>query len=327
MPGSPKPLLQTRPQLSSFEGCTTVPTEAHRLANDLEVVFPLKCDDDGNGYFRFPSPGVYFDVARISPDGSQKATYRFSDDPDLKGSSVQDFAIGEGGTVYELVRDNGYFIAEFSRDGKLERKTKLVSKAPLNLSQLAALPAGSFFVSGSLVGDKAGRGAGKPFNAIFDSNGNLVRRISFKNDAQSGKSPKAADRVGDSNPGTYYGQILFGSDGNLYVMRAVSPAIVYVLSPSGNLVRTLRIQTSIKNARPFALMMEGGQLAVEFDVPDATDVSDAIIRVVDALTGQTIVDYRTTRQLSSVACYTRDGFTSIGSDEDLWPNIMQASTH
>jgi hypothetical protein len=302
-----------------------VPGEAHRLTNDLQVVFPLKCDDRGDVYFRFPSRGVYFDVARISSDGSQKATYRFSDDPDLKGASAQDFAIAEGGTIFELVQHQGYYVVEFSADGKIKSKMKLVSEAPLNLSQLAALPGGNFFVSGSLVGDKTGHNAGKPFNAIFDSSGNLIRKISFKNDAKASKSPKKPDWVGESNPGTYYGQTLLGSDGNLYVMRAVSPAIVYVLSPDGSLVRTLRIQTSTKDARPWALLMQGGELAVEFDIPDAKTDSDAIIRVVNARSGQAVVDYRTTRQISSVACYTRDGFTSIGSDEDMWPTIAQAA--
>jgi hypothetical protein len=295
---------------------------------DTGVVWPLKCDSDGNVYFRFQTADRRsFNVSRFAPDGTQKATYRSSNIPELKDSTVNDFSIAEDGKLYELVwLGKSIYIVEFSKDGEIEGKTELTVEQPLIPAQLEALAGGNFFVTGSLVGDKTGHDAGKPFNAIFDNSGKLVREVTFKKDAEPKEAPKTANRSGDANHSILFGRTALGEDGNLYVMRAVSPAVVYVISPAGRLLRTLRIQPLIKNAQPVALLTGAGRLAVEFDVPDTPDVSDTLIRVVDARTGRNVVDYRTTRQLGeAVACYTTEGFTFIGSDENLWPTIAQAS--
>jgi len=308
-----------------------VSAEAHRLATAETVVLPAKCDGEGNVYFRIQpaGPGL-FDVVRISLEGAQKAIYRYSDVPELKGSLVDDFAIGADGKVYELVElgEGHVLVLEFSEKGEFEGKTELQGKPLFNPSQLVVLTGGNFFVSGSLIGDKAGHGVGNPFNAIFNTSGDLVRKFSLKKDADPKVSPNTADRSGNANLAVRFGRALLGDDGNLYVMRAASPALVYVISPAGNVMRTLRIMPPVKKAEPVALLTGSGRIAVEFSVPDAPDIADTTIRVADSRSGHTVMDYRITWQLGeAVACYSQDEFTFVGSGEDMWPSIMRAATH
>ncbi len=109
-------------------------------------------------------------------------------------------------------------------------------------------------------------------------------------------------------------------------MRATSPALVYVISAGGDLTRTLKVAPPFVKGTPVAMMVNAGLVAIEFSDPNAPDVSDTTIRVVNALTGDTVADYRIVPELTeAVACYTNDKFTFLGNS-DGWPAVMQAST-
>ena len=288
---------------------------------------PVKCDGDGNIYLRYPSrsPST-FDVARISPDGSTTASYRYYEQAELKNAFAEDFAIANDGKVYVLLQfsQKKMIVAEFSSNGQFENKTELLMADGVDPSQLVVLNDGSFFISGIKIG--GGQQSGEPFNVIFTSSGKMAREFSFKGDVSAAVSPKSTSGPADANPSVRFGRALLGQDGYLYVMRATSPAIIYVISPGGEVARTLKLQAPIKRGIPVAMMVNAGRLAIEFSDPDAQDVSDTTIRVVSATTGDTVADYKIVRELTeALACYTNDKFTFLGN-ADGWPAIMQAST-
>jgi len=303
-------------------------TETHRLSSAGQLVLPFRCASNGAIYGRFPSGGPpLFQVLEFAPDGSQKGSYSYLSDPELKAAFLEDFAVTGNGEVYELaeVWKNRVFVVTFSGDGQIANKSELVTRHPVNLSHIVALPEDRIFVSGSLVGDEHGNNAGKPFNAIFDRSGKLLREITLGGDPKP-KEAKAADRKGDGNPAVKWGRTVAGDDGNLYVMRQRSPAVVYVVSQAGSVQRKLTIAAPVEKALPIELEVNGGRLAIEFSVVDAPDVGDTRIRIVNAQTGQNIADYSVTAELGeALTCYRADGEFTFLRETDGWPRIIQAA--
>ena len=306
-------------------------SDYHRLSTPTEIVFPVKCDDRGNVYFRSAARGPgKFDVVKIAPDGSQKATYTYSGVADIKDDTLLAASAGDHGEMYELLRAPGQrvLLLRFSENGQLESRTEIDAPEPFAPAQLDVLPNGTLFVSGTLIGDKTGQGAGEPVNALYDASGRWLKEIRLKNDSGLLKqSLKTADRIGSQNRAVHFGRTTVGDDGNLYLMRAASPAVVYVISPGGEVERTLTVQPPGDGAVPFALLVHGGRVVVEFDFPTSPDVSDTRIRLVDSHSGQPITDYKVTTDLGeAVACYDGSQFTFVGM-KDGWRSIIQAPTH
>ncbi len=303
-------------------------SDYHPLTEPVQIVFPVKCDDQGNVYFRVSARGPgRFDVVKIAPDGSQKSVYSYSGVADLKDDSLLANSESEHGEMYELLRASGHriLLLHFSEDGRLEERDELQAPEPFIPAQLEALPRDVLFISGTLVGDKAGRQAGQPFNALYDHSGRRLKEIRFKKDSGRLNEPlQSQDLSGSQNRAVHFGRTVVGDDGNLYMMRAESPAVVYVISPGGSLERTLTIQPPGKGAIPVALLEHSGRVAVEFDFPESPDVSGTRIRLVDNDSGQAITDYKVTQDLGeAVACYDGAKFTFVGM-KDGWRSIIQA---
>jgi hypothetical protein len=301
------------------------------LKKPTDVVFPVKCDDRGNVYFRSAARGPgKFDVVEVAPDGSEKATYTYSDNPELKDDTLLADAKGEHGDMYELLKARGQrlLLLRFSEDGQLEKTEELEVRDPFTPSHLDVLARGILFVSGTLVGDKSGHRAGQPVNAFYGSDGRMIRETHLKQDPGNLKQPlNEADRSGSQNNAVHFGRTAVGDDGNLYVMRATSPAIVYVVSLSGRTERTLTVQPPAKGAQPIALLVHSGRVAIEFSFAESPDVSDTRIRLVDARSGHTISDYGITTDLGeAVACYDGEQFTFLGS-KDGWPSLIRTPIH
>ena len=176
-----------------------------------------------------------FDVVKIAPDGSQKATYSYSGVADIKDDTLLAASAGDHEEMYELLRAPGQrVLLRLSENGQLESRTEIDAPEPFAPAQLEVLPNGTLFVSGTLIGDKTGHGAGEPVNALYDASGRWLKEIRLKNDSGLLKQPlKTADRIGSQNRAVHFGRTTVGNDGNLYVMRATSPAMVYVISPEG----------------------------------------------------------------------------------------------
>ena len=93
-----------------------------------------------------------------------------------------------------------------------------------------------------------------------------------------------------------------GGDGNLYVMRGSSPALVYVIAPSGKIMQTIKVAAPLAGSVPNGFHVSGNQLAILFSNED--NQSKTIV-VADAQTGRKIASYAdTTGMGSSFACYS-----------------------
>ncbi len=305
-------------------------SETHRLSAGQSITIPVKCDTSGNLYLRSRSEGpATFDVVQLSPDGTRKAAYKSADSPGLKDAFVHDFSIGDDGKVYEIVQALGerVFVLKFSPNGEFDSRIEIVAETSFMPAQLVALHDGTFFIAGTENGDEAQGGTGKSVDAIYDASGKLLRKIFLKESVRRNKPTKLTDRATDLNAAIRFGRVVPGQDGNIYVMRASSPATVYVISPTGKIVRVVKVDSPFEKATPIMLMLDAGRLAIEFSDPTADDTSDTTIRVADALTGEKIADYRIAPELTeAVACYSDNRFTFIGNSNG-WPAIMQVNAY
>jgi hypothetical protein len=308
---SPPPVVSSHLQI-------TASTKAQSVGSTL--VGNAKCDDDGNIYARTEHPededdnGTKVPVQRIRPDGSVTGSFRVTDaGPDI---SAMDFFVSGDGKVYEDAwTHDGKFvhILEFSSDGSLKSNLALDPETSIYPYQIAVFKSGEFLVSGL-----HGLHVQTPFTAVFDTKGKLIKKIYEPEDEDSRQKAEAGDAafVSDSGYGNYYashGDVALGSDGNAYLLRAVSPALIYVISPKGEVVRKLRIESSDPGWVARTIRSASGRLAISFA---QRGHFNGIIRVVD-LQGNAIVDYISDDKNiypGFLSCYTPMGLTFLTTD-------------
>ena len=218
----------------------------------------IMCDKNGNTYVTVSDP--------TSDDRSDRPLLKFDESGAFKGefqTSRKSLGLSEyedpfepstllpnGGIARIAWGQYGMHLVRFAPDGGLESRVKLEgSTAPTLLPyQAAAFPSGEILVSG-LEKCRSRRciSAFKSFTAIYDQSGHLLKRLSIPQDDEI----DAAAEIGDSryasgpmfgNRAVAGGKMRLGDDGNVYLMRRTSPATVYVISSSGDLVRTLQVQ-------------------------------------------------------------------------------------
>ena len=115
-----------------------------------------------------------------------------------------------------------------------------------------------------------------------------------------------------------------GSDGNLYVLRRSSPALVYVIGPSGTVMKTIRVGSPLRDALPSAFHVSGNQMAISF-WNDESEKQTVV--VADAQTGRKIASYADPDGLGpSFVCYSADEgvFTFLNLGEGNALEVIRA---
>jgi hypothetical protein len=119
-----------------------------------------------------------------------------------------------------------------------------------------------------------------------------------------------------------------GDDGFVYLMRATSPAIVYVISSAGEVMRKIVVSAPTDGASPdFGIREVKNRLVVKFHscistpaVPPFLDPCHGTVYVVvDATTGRTIANYEAADEVGGpIACYAPepDRFFTFDISED-----------
>jgi hypothetical protein len=146
-----------------------------------------------------------------------------------------------------------------------------------------------------LTGD-AGKDRLTPFTAVFAANGRLVKRINEPEDeeARLRSTPTIKhSRSNGANGITDFvsgGDVAAGPDGNVYLLHGTTSfALVYVISPAGDVVRKLRIDAGDPELGARSIKAYAGRLAIEFDDLDA-GTHRTLIKVTD-LQGNLLADY------------------------------------
>ena len=111
-------------------------------------------------------------------------------------------------------------------------------------------------------------------------------------------------------------------------MRRTSPATVHVISSSGELLRTLKIEPADTGQMPIDLRVAEGRIAVEFSLSSSADGYEGTnFTVSDATTGQKLSSDVDENVLGVFACYRAEPerFTFLRISDDNKLQILEAS--
>lgn len=284
------------------------------VASEMGGAFmvPSKCDADGNLYIRkyaMDRP-LLGPVVKIDPEGKRTALFDPAAFSQLALDRADDFSPSSDGGMYQIAQ-NGVvkpriYVLHFSSDGSPSSPTLL--DADFEVYTFAAFATGNFLLSGVRrdLQNKADRG--RNFTAVFSADGRELAQLSFEETHGSAKEAAKASAVGTQKPAEKSAPMLdladaeVGSDGNLYVMRGSSPALVYVIAPSGKIMQTIKVAAPLPGAVPSGFHVSGNRLAISFG--NEENQSHTVV-VADAQTGRKIASYAdATGMGTSFACYS-----------------------
>lgn len=298
---------------------------------------PSKCDADGNLYIRkfaMDRP-LLGPVVKIDPDGKRTALFDPAAFSQLALDRADAFSPASDGGMYQIAQSGvlkpRIYVLHFSSDGSPSSPTRL--DADFEVYTFAAFASGNFLVSGVQRDVQNRNDRGRNFTAVFSADGRELTQLSFQEPQGPAKAGAKSD-AGGRQPGAQKGtqrdaekpapmldlaDAEVGIDGNLYVMRGSSPAVVYVIAPSGKIMQTLKVAAPLPGAVPSAFHVSGNRLALSFWNEESQ--SQTVV-VADAQTGRKIASYADLTGLgTSFACYeANDGvftFLKLGEGNAL----------
>lgn len=252
-------------------------TVAQRIVISSETAVPLekpqKCDGEGNLYLQSEHGGA-FGIRKVSSKGKILTTFRAATTAEFgEIDYVGDFAVAPNGDVYELVfpHEVNRYVFVYASDGSFRSAIKLEAGFPWVPTTLGLFPSGDLLVAGLRRGvNSEKKPVSWPFTGVFSRDGRLVREVKFEDDPMIDSMAASRDSrvVSLSNPfsnhAVEYGQAETATDGYVYLMRWLSPAILYAVSPGGDVVRRFTVDPGDPDYRPMAMHLSSNRLAILF---------------------------------------------------------------
>jgi hypothetical protein len=286
-----------------------------------------KCDADGNLYIRKQAMDrpLLGPVVKINPDGKRTALFDPAAFSQLGLDRADAFSPASDGGIYQIASQmlqspDGHlkqriYVLHFASDGSASAPTLL--DADFEVYTFAAFAGGSFLVSGVRRDALNKNDHGRNFTAVFSADGRELAQLSFPKPSGSARAGTKSDGPPNSSrneslndndaepaaPTLDLADAEVGREGNLYVMRASSPALIYVIAPSGQIMKTLKI-AGPADAVANGFHVSGNRLAMSFWSEDG---ENQMMVVADAQTGRKIASYSDSSELGpSFACYSAD---------------------
>lgn len=306
----------------------------HIIASETGGAFMSgsKCDSEGNLYIRKLATDrpMLGPVVKINEEGKRVAMFDPASFSDPKLSRADAFSPALDGGLYQIAGTGGLkpqiYVIRFAADGSPASATRI--DAEFEPYQFAAFPAGNLLVSG-LERDVMNKSdQGRNFTAVFSDDGRMLARLSLtpsvnKTRAKAGK--RKTEDTSDSKPTLDLSEADPGMDGNIYALRRSDPAVVYVISSAGKLVRTLKVKAPEPGVDPSAFHVSGNRMAVAFSNDEKQ--SQTVV-IVDAQTGRAIAHYSDQSSLGpAFACYSADEgvFTFLQLGEQNTIEVVRAN--
>ena len=285
-----------------------------------------KCDADGNLYIRKYAADrpLLGPVVKIDADGKRAALFDPVTFSQLELDRADAFSPASDGGLYQIAQHGvvkpHIYVLHFSSDGSPSSPIRL--DADFEVYSFAAFLNGNLLVSGFERDVQNPKDAGRAVTEVFSADGRVLAQLSLDPPTESAKTAgkpgaKAVDGAGKSAPTLDLADAEVGVDGNLYAMRNSSPALIYVISPAGKVVRTLKVNAPVAGALPGTFHVSKNQLAVSF-----RNDRNQLLVVADAQTGRRIATYVDPGTLgTSFACYSADDgvftFLTLGEGNAL----------
>jgi hypothetical protein len=270
-------------------------------------------------------------LLHISPNGNASLV-DVSSVPEIKDArefEVYDFAIRQPGQILELAGiistqgDTFMAVIQIDEDDKSASLTRI--DAHFSPRQIAPLPSGMFLLAGVQHTTQQGtqgqsRQSSKPFIAIFDSQGKLVRELQLSGDIEIEDVDQTKVQQADLSgiQAVDLSRFIVTDDGTIYLLRNGTRPKVYVISPTGEVTRSFQIESPTEDASAPSIFYANGRLAFDFFVATKDNPRmQPLIRMVDATSGQTLWDYVPAKDIFGIpACYSGRDFTFLSSTVD-----------
>jgi hypothetical protein len=309
-----------------------------RVSSSVEsngsIALPAACDGQGRSYVKLikSGPGMVGPLLRLSSKGVLEAEF------DTSGALTNIFAVRPNGGVAMIHLDGTTKVVDnFSLDGKRESSVRLERPpVPFFPSQIAVFRSGEILLAG--VQYHPGYMAS---TAIYDPAGHLVKQFVLDGDVEIERAVAAGDARYTRSPrggneAVSRSVAITGDDGFVYLMRATSPATIYVISSAGDVARKIVASAPRDMGLPdFGIRVAKNKLAVKFhrscdSTLDFSSCQGTVYTVVDTTTGQRLADYEAGKETAgAIACYAPNPdrfFTfSIASDKHHLEIVEAAS--
>lgn len=298
-----------------------------------------ECDPDGNFYVA-DEDGT--SISKLNPKGELVATFIATSSPDIRQLDVAGrFTVNTDGDLYQMVFPHSYDrdVFLYNKDGSYKSFVKLDLGGVWSPSLFLAFPSGNFLATGQKW-DRIAKDY-FPFTGIFSWRGTLLKEVRLEDDEFIHKQASAGDSrfvpAGVSAAGRNFaisrGNLKLAGDGNAYLLRRLNPAVVYAISPGGEILRRFTVDPGDPELNVAGLAIAGSRAAILFRKGGEHEaVEEQLIQVVDlegnkmATYEEPMVDGHITSGLD-LACYTQnpEQFTFLGwtKDEKVVLNVTE----
>ncbi len=264
-----------KPQQGKLAIVKTVAVKSEPVRTFAE---PLQCDSRGNTYMlhRSSRGAPPYEVHEFSSQGKPVAVFSTGTVPGLQAHQATYFSVADDGTVYQLLYlgDRNRYVALFTPDGSFKAKILLQTGFILTPQQVVPFPSGNILVAGMKeeYGPDGHYTNMVPFTGIFSREGTLLKTVVLPDDTEIGQRSEAGDidTVDAAYPhhikGIVSGRAMAASNGNVYLMRRLSPRTVfYAISPAGDVVKTFPVENADDtDSVVLAAHISEDRLAVQF---------------------------------------------------------------
>ena len=292
-------------------------------SNSVDFVGAPKCDGSGNVYAR---PVIYGGDYFLAPtrafkqDGTPTSTFSLTDVwTDAVGRGV--FVDADGILYQAAIAPGGVYIVQFGKGGNFKSKTKLETQGFLDPWHLVVFKSGRFIISGT-----EGKAQRTPYTAVFEQDGKLLKKIYEPEDddardkAESG-NPEFTHNADTGNRFIDLGDMALGSDGYAYLLHGTSSALLYVISPAGEVVRKMRIGADSSGLAFRSIEMRGDRLAIGLARFGRIEIH---VMDLEGTPVERFVMNTDKSELPRLACYDTRGFTLITTGSKRGVHLVTA---
>jgi hypothetical protein len=256
----------------------------------------IVCDRDRNLYLMSVIDDLVC-IHKLSPSGRQLAVLIASALPHLDIKHGGHFSVSANGDIYQLAflrSKPERLVVVWNKDGSLKSTIRLSPGFTWVPTQLAEFSSGDLLVTGRYLKNRKTDLAETPFTGIFSPDGTLKKQVILPDDEEIRRMAEVGDNrivpaVGGRDVNTAIDMSLMeaGDDGNIYLLRQLSPAILYAVAPDGAVLRRFTVDPGRTDFLPQAMHIIGNKIAIEFLEPQSLEF---LIKTVD-LNGRELGTY------------------------------------
>lgn len=309
--------------------------------------------------------GVSLPVSKISLDSKRVVQFPVGELQGYAEYQRRSYYVDPNGKFYGLVlaylpnesykgpRWADSLVVKYKDDGTVDSVVKVGAASGKHFQgwRLAVFLDGSFLITGAEMSEE--NRPARPFTAIFDAAGTVVAPLKLSHDAhpprdnpaESGHKSERENRASEDealstnqrNGGQDAVQwmldvqqgLMAGSlNGNVYLLRASSPAQLYAISSAGSIVRSLEIKPPEPGMRPIQMSLAGqNSLLIELSTGPSRGHPETheTLAVVDPGTGRIVDIYHLPSKANQIpACASsRNEFLFLNTSKDSHLEVVK----